>query len=70
VDDTPIAIDEARDLIPGRPTDQTIRRWITIGTRGKKLSGILRGGRYFVKPSAIEEFLQQPDELVGVVPCK
>lgn len=58
MNDDAIPLAEARDLFPGRPTLQTLLRWHHTGVRGgRKLDLLLRGGRYFIRPSAAAAFL-------------
>lgn len=52
-----ISLNEAREIIPGRPSIETMRRWEKQGVRGRKLKTLLRGGRRFVSRAAILEFL-------------
>ncbi|MSR59066.1 MAG: DUF1580 domain-containing protein [Planctomycetaceae bacterium] len=50
----------ARTLVPGSPCVATLRRWASSGVRGRKLDTVLRGGRRYVSPAALEQFVHSP----------
>ena len=53
-----LSLSEAAKRIPGRPSRDTLRRWINKGLRGGvKLAGFRSGGAFFVTEEAIERFL-------------
>lgn len=43
--------------IPGRPHLSTIFRWLSRGVRGIRLASVRVGGRRFVSPAQIENFI-------------
>lgn len=53
-----LPLSQAAKLIPGRPSQDTLRRWIHKGIRGGvKLDAFRVGGAIFTTEKAIEEFL-------------
>lgn len=54
-----LSLAEASKLIPGRPSIQTMRRWIGRGlANGAKLESFRVGKRRFTTRQAVEDFLQ------------
>lgn len=50
---------EVAAKLPGNVHRATVLRWIAEGCRGVKLETILVGGRQFVLPAQLEEFLDR-----------
>ena len=57
--ETVIAVAEAPQHIPGRPSLATVWRWVLNGTRAGKLESVLIGGRRFTSLESIQRFAQQ-----------
>ncbi len=55
-----LSLREVANSLPSRPHVNSVRRWILEGSRGRKLSAKLIGGRWFTSPEALEEFLETP----------
>jgi len=55
-----VSLKEVSEYLPGRPHQNTVRRWILTGARGRKLKAVLRGGRWFTTVSDVEDFLSAP----------
>lgn len=52
-----ITINQAAQIIPGRPNPATVWRWINTGVRGFRLEAVPCGGRWFTSKEAIDRFL-------------
>jgi len=52
-----ITINQAAQIIPGRPNPATVWRWINTGVRGLRLEAVPCGGRWFTSKEAVERFL-------------
>ncbi len=57
--ETIVSISEAPRHVPGRPSVQTLWRWVLSGTRAGKLESCLIGGRRFTSVEAIQRFAEQ-----------
>ncbi len=53
-----VAINDAGDHIPGRPSRATVWRWVMHGIRGHRLESMLIGGRRYIAVDAIDRWLQ------------
>jgi len=53
-----IPIVEARDYLPGRPSQSTVSKWINHGIRGRRLKTIRCGNRHFLTADLIADFLE------------
>ena len=63
MDDKLLLLSEARELIPGRPSKNTVWAWVRHGLKIPsgdfiRLRAVRIGGRYFVTKSDLESFLQ------------
>ena len=56
-DGDPIPLAEAARMLPGQPNPSTLFRWRTRGIRGTKLETLMIGGRRFVRPAALNRFI-------------
>jgi hypothetical protein len=54
-----VSLNEAVDLLPGRPHLSTLRRWCGRGVRGVRLETVVVGGRRFTSRVAIEQFIER-----------
>jgi len=48
---------EVAEMLPTRPNTETIRRWIHLGTRGRKLEAVTLGGRILISGRALQDYL-------------
>lgn len=54
-----LTLTQAAAILPGRPSEVTVRRWATQGYRGVKLASIYVGRSRFTSRQSIEEFVRQ-----------
>lgn len=52
-----IPIEQAPDLLPGKPHVSTLHRWRTRGVQGVRLATVRLGGRRLVSRAALIEFI-------------
>jgi len=57
--ESPLKINEALDLVPGRPHLSTLWRWCHRGVRGIKLETVLIGGTRFTSREALQRFFDR-----------
>lgn len=50
-------------ILPGKPHISTIRRYVAEGVRGHRLQTVRVGGRRFVSPEAINEFIKATNDV-------
>jgi len=67
---TAYTLKEIRRLVPGRPCERTIWRWMGRGIRGIKLGYSYSGKRRVVSLGALREFLQAVAIARGAVDVK
>ena len=63
MDDELLLLSEARELIPGHPSNNTIWSWVRRGLKNPaggfiRLQAVRIGGRFFVARKSLGEFLQ------------
>lgn len=54
-----ITLAEAAKQISTKPSPETVKRWITHGCRGVRLSGWKIGGRWVTTAPALAEFMRE-----------
>ena len=59
-----LSIDEARELLPGKPSRACVGRWCMYGLDGLILKSILSGRRRFTRREWIETFIRSQNETV------
>lgn len=55
-----IPFNQAPEHIPGHPTVATLHRWRTRGCNGRRLRTLKIGGKRFIEPRALVDFIR-PD---------
>lgn len=56
-DETKIGLNEARELLPGRPAFETVWRWAIHGFHGDRLEYVRCGRKIFTSAEAVARFL-------------
>lgn len=57
--ESPLTLDQARELLPGKPAASSLWRWYSAGIRGVRLRTFLCGGRRFTTSAAIAQFIEE-----------